>query len=349
MDAYKTGFFKHLLDVFNLHVFEKQQSLASCQAKWCWEKEIVDSINENHQNKILLLDVGGTVIHASQRTFTQAQASDSMLGVWLSGEWSWEIETEEDGLTLIDRDGDIFQRGGILDWLREGTDHIIFKSDKEQNNWWTRTLLHSAHRLKAYEWIRTLEREATYFGLCRLASWCEDTLHRSAPDFAVFTHCDSRSELSSDFEVGIFDEATRWVGLGRQCLIPAATGTVTFLLKVLSDSADGFAGFRCECGVQEAKPPSEEKRKPATFKTRPCAWNCYKARGWRALKGDVIGVHLGQPPGHIQSTWLTCNGHSLGPPTEIVDIHRWGPNDHLALVPYLNVYSGAVRVLWQQM
>eukprot|EP01006_Ploeotia_vitrea_P052054 TRINITY_DN67636_c8_g10_i1.p1 TRINITY_DN67636_c8_g10~~TRINITY_DN67636_c8_g10_i1.p1 ORF type:complete len:387 (-),score=22.55 TRINITY_DN67636_c8_g10_i1:148-1191(-) len=59
-------------------------------------------------------------------------ASDSMLSVWLSGEWEdfWAVEEQpEDGLIFLDRDGLTFQTG-ILDWLRDGEEHVLFKSRK---------------------------------------------------------------------------------------------------------------------------------------------------------------------------------------------------------------------------
>eukprot|EP01006_Ploeotia_vitrea_P033249 TRINITY_DN65374_c0_g2_i2.p1 TRINITY_DN65374_c0_g2~~TRINITY_DN65374_c0_g2_i2.p1 ORF type:complete len:189 (-),score=10.61 TRINITY_DN65374_c0_g2_i2:183-749(-) len=119
---------------------------------------------------ILELDVGGTEIHTFQRktiagcgsrNTAERNPGDNMLSAWLGGDSGWEMDREEDGLILIDRDGPTFQHG-ILDWLRDGTNHLIFKG----TNWLS--LPHCCS-----DWVSMLHQEAAYFALTDLQHRCE--------------------------------------------------------------------------------------------------------------------------------------------------------------------------------
>eukprot|EP01006_Ploeotia_vitrea_P056759 TRINITY_DN68125_c6_g2_i6.p1 TRINITY_DN68125_c6_g2~~TRINITY_DN68125_c6_g2_i6.p1 ORF type:complete len:255 (-),score=5.60 TRINITY_DN68125_c6_g2_i6:61-783(-) len=205
---------------------ERQQSLISERDQWDQAKRMVSDMNSVSEDisaagssLLLFLDVGGTEIHTSQSTFRNSRASDSMLGAWLSGEWEWEIEREEeDGLIFIDRDGAVFR--GILDWLRDGTDHLIFsdKPDLQCDFLWC------GKPSELRTWITALLRESIYFGLSVLTTWCQQQ-SRVAPVFTHHKYYNPRPDNTTiDFENGMF---TNSGGVFRVAGLPPLSNSST--------------------------------------------------------------------------------------------------------------------------
>eukprot|EP01006_Ploeotia_vitrea_P050954 TRINITY_DN67513_c1_g1_i27.p1 TRINITY_DN67513_c1_g1~~TRINITY_DN67513_c1_g1_i27.p1 ORF type:complete len:176 (-),score=28.13 TRINITY_DN67513_c1_g1_i27:224-751(-) len=152
------GTVKQMMSELLSGVLCKQQSLHNEQEEWNSARDTVKDINLQQQqgneengnpdnnDQILCLDVGGTKIHISQSKLRRSAGgvSDSMLGVWLSGDWEWSIEKEEeDGLIFIDRDGSVFQQGGVLDFLRDGNRHLLFDEQQTPEHWWRQCFLSS--------------------------------------------------------------------------------------------------------------------------------------------------------------------------------------------------------------
>eukprot|EP01006_Ploeotia_vitrea_P056764 TRINITY_DN68125_c6_g4_i1.p1 TRINITY_DN68125_c6_g4~~TRINITY_DN68125_c6_g4_i1.p1 ORF type:complete len:359 (-),score=28.46 TRINITY_DN68125_c6_g4_i1:81-1157(-) len=334
--------FKCLMSELQCGVLSTKTLLTNHQQQWNFSRELVDEINSREAEDILFLDVGGTEIHVSQSVLQSPHVSDSMLGVWLSGDWEWSIDREkEDGLIFIDRDGTVFQQGGILDFLRDGSDHILFDEQLTPHWWWR-------HNIPAVNsWLLSLCQEAVYFGLSELSAWCKERYYRK-----IFTHHDSRGSVGpGDYpNRGVFGTSTVWSGINSpDCCVPALTGNATFQLKVTSDTATGYVGFFCKCSTKERSPASEDQ--PGTFEMARCAWYCYVRPWWDGVCGDVIGVHVGkrtQQGGKkaeqgTQSIWLTKNGTVLFP--RPVEDARSGkpPTDKVMLAPYLAVLVGTVQ------
>eukprot|EP01006_Ploeotia_vitrea_P050940 TRINITY_DN67513_c1_g1_i14.p1 TRINITY_DN67513_c1_g1~~TRINITY_DN67513_c1_g1_i14.p1 ORF type:complete len:212 (-),score=33.85 TRINITY_DN67513_c1_g1_i14:188-823(-) len=196
------GTVKQMMSELLSGVLCKQQSLHNEQEEWNSARDTVKDINLQQQqgneengnpdnnDQILCLDVGGTKIHISQSKLRRSAGgvSDSMLGVWLSGDWEWSIEKEEeDGMIFIDRDGSVFQQGGVLDFLRDGNRHVLFDEQQTPKHWWWNCLSSAERKLQVRSWLLSLHKESVYFGLSSLSTWCEE--HQQLLDKKpVFTH-----------------------------------------------------------------------------------------------------------------------------------------------------------------
>eukprot|EP01006_Ploeotia_vitrea_P029501 TRINITY_DN62034_c0_g2_i1.p1 TRINITY_DN62034_c0_g2~~TRINITY_DN62034_c0_g2_i1.p1 ORF type:complete len:317 (-),score=3.49 TRINITY_DN62034_c0_g2_i1:171-1121(-) len=284
----------HFVQDFKQSVSASQQRITLERKHWTEAKITVNSslhLNVNNGD-ILFLDVGGTEIHTSPATFRNQWCSGSQLSTWLSGE---AIETEEDGLILIDRDGEHFR--GVLDWLRDGPDNLLFSELPQSECLWC----------EVQGWVRSLRRESVYFGLSTLTTWCESLLPRFQP---VFTHVYLTHSGTLDFHNGMFgtspDSSFEIAGLSSHCLIPALTGTSTYSTKVVSSTCKATVGWCCHCCVTTI---SQDK----WFKTGPCDWEYYSWLDFEGDERDVIGTHLGIREG-VQSAWLTKNGCLLRHP-----------------------------------
>eukprot|EP01006_Ploeotia_vitrea_P050396 TRINITY_DN67456_c13_g1_i1.p1 TRINITY_DN67456_c13_g1~~TRINITY_DN67456_c13_g1_i1.p1 ORF type:complete len:422 (-),score=20.57 TRINITY_DN67456_c13_g1_i1:104-1192(-) len=326
---------------------------------------------------VLELDVGGTEIHTSQTLLRSSRASDSMLGVWLSGEWSsyWEIEREnDDGLIFIDRDGEAFRF--ILDWLRDGTDHAVFCENIEDDDLEFQATRNWSPRGR--EWMTNVRREAVYFGLSSLEQWCDKRLCLS-PDRPVFTHVQqdyvSKEEKKSqmvDFSRGTFrfEGSTHWdqihlLGLADYCLAPTQRGTATYFLKVLNpEGFRGAVGWACarEYGPQSDQVPlyteAEGEEDGVVTTEIPegephcCRTHCDCCKGYGTMmdandwrQGDVVGVHLGMSGGQL-CWWLSQNGAQWQAPFPLTDTNGNSPPPHHIFVPYASLSSGTVSATW---
>eukprot|EP01006_Ploeotia_vitrea_P001104 TRINITY_DN104208_c0_g1_i1.p1 TRINITY_DN104208_c0_g1~~TRINITY_DN104208_c0_g1_i1.p1 ORF type:complete len:388 (+),score=13.85 TRINITY_DN104208_c0_g1_i1:57-1220(+) len=293
---------------------DKQLSAISARERWANARDFVhESLNtydigEDSEN-ILHLDVGGTEIHTCQATFQTDRASDSMLEAWLSGNYPWCIEEEEDGLTLIDRDGELFQC--LLAWLREGTDHLLF-ADKSAHSLICNMIIHDR-----MDWVRSLRREATYFGLDSLLTWCNRALRRTVTLVSgVLTHKSfvkskgfdmNHPDLLVDVENQVYSvpasEGDNYCFLDMVgLLIPTAarTGCTEFSIRILSDTAEGRAGFTCNCGIKPNGPIitsiMNEHAEVSSYTVVDCptGWDRTLCGSWGGQKGDVIVVWLGK-------------------------------------------------------
>eukprot|EP01006_Ploeotia_vitrea_P021546 TRINITY_DN53946_c1_g1_i1.p1 TRINITY_DN53946_c1_g1~~TRINITY_DN53946_c1_g1_i1.p1 ORF type:complete len:248 (-),score=17.49 TRINITY_DN53946_c1_g1_i1:468-1211(-) len=167
--------FVTLVGQFHQVLWVKQRGLDNSMAQWATNREYVNDINDRLQgdDEILFLDVGGTAIHTSQRTLQSDRAAGSMLGVWLSGDWSsfWQIEKEDDDTILIDRDGEAFRF--VLDWLRDGASHELFSGNVLPSG-----LLCDASQVDKFrDWVTTLQVEGYYYGLSSLVEHCNNRFH----------------------------------------------------------------------------------------------------------------------------------------------------------------------------
>eukprot|EP01006_Ploeotia_vitrea_P042706 TRINITY_DN66656_c5_g2_i1.p1 TRINITY_DN66656_c5_g2~~TRINITY_DN66656_c5_g2_i1.p1 ORF type:complete len:359 (-),score=0.38 TRINITY_DN66656_c5_g2_i1:354-1430(-) len=328
-------------------VEQRKEFVYHHRTEWNAQKQIVSSLNDDwsgsdsdseFHHEILSLDVGGTLVETLQKkTMCNERSQDSMLGVWLGGEWGWKMDREEeDGLIFIDRDGTTFQQGGILDWLREGTDHLLFKSGAE--------FLVS----RGQDWISTLYRESIYFSLTTLTTWCE----RIMSEMSLTT---SMTEMFDCFPSWVITEP--WfptagtplptnppgfvdaVSLRYKQL--ARDGTFSYSLKLSTTTKFWRFGLQCKCALTIDK-QSLKGHNVYTYHG-DCKWVFACQLDWKDIKeweeGDVVCCHLGrhQLTGD-QSIWFTFNGKEVERAgrkriRKVVDWMGVRPNRKRALVP----------------
>eukprot|EP01006_Ploeotia_vitrea_P021142 TRINITY_DN53488_c0_g1_i1.p1 TRINITY_DN53488_c0_g1~~TRINITY_DN53488_c0_g1_i1.p1 ORF type:complete len:348 (+),score=24.12 TRINITY_DN53488_c0_g1_i1:52-1095(+) len=324
---------------------ETKRALFSAKHQhWLEAKQTVDDLNAaaNETVTILRLDVGGVEIHTLQTTMQGERAADSMLGAWLSGEWAWEIEPEEDGLVFIDRDGPLF--GVVLDWLRQGQDHVLFKGD----------FIPQVDEKAFTPGILQIQKEATYFGLWDLMIWCSTSLetlqNANLMDCFFRKHAQQPWFFSRVCNTPIFSMPPSGAGSlsmisweKQQC---AMYGSCAFFFELLSDNATGLALYHCVCGIARLNHKIADHN---VFECCACHWEF--GCDWLEVKmvhgfghfagvtGDIIGVHLGVRD-RCQSVWLTKNGEIMGSCRQI----KACPTD-AKVVPALRIWGGEVKIL----
>eukprot|EP01006_Ploeotia_vitrea_P001732 TRINITY_DN105515_c0_g1_i1.p1 TRINITY_DN105515_c0_g1~~TRINITY_DN105515_c0_g1_i1.p1 ORF type:complete len:374 (-),score=26.10 TRINITY_DN105515_c0_g1_i1:12-1133(-) len=353
--------FSKLLHQFNDDVTNQQLRLSAERTRWEKQKDLTAWINQN-ANQILYLDIGGSEIHTSQLVMNGPRAHDSMLGVWLSGQFSdwWELkEEQEDGLVFVDRDGETF-RTGILDWLRDGDEHLLFHGPgtTTQRVAAGNQAAHFLWKTKQADWVATLHTEATYFGLAGLEEWCSNTTQFiKRLSTGVVSHYLARHAEQDWFPSCVADPPalqapSGWLislySIGLHHRVSASSGTKTFFIEVLPSGVHQTQfdfGFNCECGYQV--PPPEPVEGVETFVLAyDCPWYCNMGIEVCGCVGDVFGAHLGKfnlaDKKRTQCVWLTKNGEIIWGPNTVESHKRAAPQDTQFLVPYISITQGRV-------
>eukprot|EP01006_Ploeotia_vitrea_P012999 TRINITY_DN34191_c0_g1_i1.p1 TRINITY_DN34191_c0_g1~~TRINITY_DN34191_c0_g1_i1.p1 ORF type:complete len:414 (+),score=29.39 TRINITY_DN34191_c0_g1_i1:22-1263(+) len=375
-------------------VHKRKLALQLWKEQWQHSRSEVDRINavdnttiaEEEGMEVLCLDVGGTEIHTLKATLRGcAEQSDSMLSVWLGGEWSsfWTVEKEaEDDLVFLDRDGELFQKGGVLDWLRDGHDHTLFR--KSTNNITPETSLFLWSNNQT-DWVSQLLQEAEYYGLENLQQWCLRTLTEIWKlDFGkIFDQYHVSSALKPEFGAAVCDNPLFKEGkvatIASGHAIPAASGSFEFSVEVQSETANISVGYICQCCIKDyqthGKRPVRSWRSPqfddqgvpheqkhCLFEYKNCDWPCQCTFDVKAERGDTIGVHLGvselkdgSEARLEQAVWVTKNECTLQGP-KVVEGAGHQPKysfraeppippslGHM-LVPYMFKRSGVAQV-----
>eukprot|EP01006_Ploeotia_vitrea_P047653 TRINITY_DN67147_c0_g2_i1.p1 TRINITY_DN67147_c0_g2~~TRINITY_DN67147_c0_g2_i1.p1 ORF type:complete len:397 (-),score=31.04 TRINITY_DN67147_c0_g2_i1:203-1393(-) len=321
--------FSQVLEEHYRCVYARINTLNSRKTCWKEEQQIVNELNTLQDTAtILTLDVGGEEVHLSQLTLLKPTAQDSMLSVWLSGEFEWNIEAEEDGLVFIDRDGSLFH--AVLDWIRDGRSHLLYESPTSR--WWTRCETPDQKQ----RWVSAMKRESIYFGLTELQKILEEV--ERARGRRVFDHCFQRHFLAGGEQIRdlldanpyfcLTDAAAKICMVGLEHQFPAVAvepndprkdSVLQFFFEVLAISAECRirVGVGCECRIHLVEPDSQEDEQCTMplYETQNCEW--YKAISLRipedkeAGVGDVIGSHVVFGRNGNPGILFTCNGVTI--------------------------------------
>eukprot|EP01006_Ploeotia_vitrea_P042130 TRINITY_DN66607_c2_g3_i1.p1 TRINITY_DN66607_c2_g3~~TRINITY_DN66607_c2_g3_i1.p1 ORF type:complete len:309 (+),score=3.40 TRINITY_DN66607_c2_g3_i1:34-927(+) len=248
--------------------------------------------------------------------------SDSMLGVWLGGEWSdyWTVEEEDDGLVFIDRDGMRF--GGVLDWLRDGTDHVLFniQGTSPADCAFGRLIRNTEQpeREHCVHWLSSLLCESHYFGLSTLQTWCSQTLdnmdtpqlfdctHKRDLDQYLHKQQEYLATLPSDnVSPNLITPANSVRLISRSCRLCRLTGTFSAHIKPAHDKANQrpryLLGFRCSCSVRLEVPTAALSYQTFGFEF---LGRCQQSEF--CATDDAKAVHLGDHPvSGLRSVWWT--------------------------------------------
>eukprot|EP01006_Ploeotia_vitrea_P007578 TRINITY_DN17494_c0_g1_i1.p1 TRINITY_DN17494_c0_g1~~TRINITY_DN17494_c0_g1_i1.p1 ORF type:complete len:373 (+),score=19.79 TRINITY_DN17494_c0_g1_i1:27-1121(+) len=319
---------------------ERESKMIQAKNHWQDAVSLVQAINSS--DEVVSLDVGGTEIRTfREKTFSSERCLDSMLGAWLSGQWEWQREEEDDGQILIDRDGQLFQQA-ILTWLRDGPTHALFNNEHPKLTNFHPTSLLLFHHEKQ-DWVQSVHRESVYFGLTHLTEWCEQVLAEMVSlSQPIFDHFHHRALFQDWFDVGepmIWRPGGMWLtSIAPKYRIPAATGEFAFFVEVLESPTTLTPGFICECSTEELDDDASPHK---MYDWKSCAWLCScLATGQRhdCNPGSVVGAHIGwNSEAKSRCYWFTLDGQLVQAPKVVQSHKRVKPGPQHFLVPFLTI------------